>query len=109
MFEAVGIYSKETTHSAHKQSVRHAELRDVEETQIRRAGHWNIDALTGVYLPREFMRSIAGFPKKEKGYFLSCAQEIPDKTLYLKIWPEANVWLNHMEFYHSSKKDNKMI
>ena len=37
MFQAVGIYSKEKTHSAHKQSVRHAELDGILETQIRQA------------------------------------------------------------------------
>src|SRR5205823_4358490 len=41
MFQAVGIHSKEKTHSARKQSVRHAELSGVKETQIRRAGRWN--------------------------------------------------------------------
>jgi len=69
MFQVVGIRSKEKTHSARKQSVRHAELGGVAESQIRRAGRWNTDAMTGVYLsylPRAFMRSIAGFPQRER-------------------------------------------
>ena len=112
MFEAVGIYSKEITHSACKQSVRHAELGGIEETQIRWADCWNIDVLTGAYLSylsHGFMRSIAGFLKKGKDYFLPHAQEILDKTLCSKIWLEADVWLNHMKSYHPSKEDNKVI
>ena len=81
MFEGVGIHTKEKTHSPRKQSVRHAELAGVPEAQIRRAGRWGTDAMTGVYLsylPRGFMRSIAGFPQQGKTYFLPRAQEIPD-------------------------------
>jgi hypothetical protein len=50
MFHGVGIHSKEEAHSARKQSVRPAELDGVKETQIRRAGRWNTDAITGAYL-----------------------------------------------------------
>jgi len=50
MFRAVGIHAKEKPHSARKQSVRHAELSGVEETQIRQAGRGNTDAITGAYL-----------------------------------------------------------
>ena len=88
MFQGVGIYSKEKTHSARKQSVRHAELSGVKETQIRRAGRWNTDAMTGAYLsylPRAFMQSIAGFLKEGKGYFLPCVLEVPEEAFYLKI------------------------
>ena len=84
MFQGVGIHAKEKTHSAQKQSVRHAELAGVSETQIRRAGRWNTDAMTGVYLsylPRGFMRSIAGFPQEGKAYFLPRAQEMPEEAL----------------------------
>jgi hypothetical protein len=49
MFQGVGIHSKETTHSPRKQSARHAELGGVSESQIRRAGRWNTDAMTGLY------------------------------------------------------------
>ncbi len=112
MFDGVGIHSKEITHCPRKEAARHAELGGVKETQIRRAGRWNADALTGAYLsylPREYMRAIAGWPKEGKGYFLPRAQEIPDETLCSKIWPEADVWLDHMESYHPSKEDNKVV
>ena len=112
MFQGVGIHSKEKTHSARKQSVRHAELSGVKETQIRRAGRWNTDAMTGAYLsylPRAFMRSIAGFPKEGKGYFLPRAREVPEEALYSKIWPEADVWLKRMETYHLDRADNEVV
>jgi hypothetical protein len=50
MFQGVGIHSQEITHSPRKQSPRHAKLNGVEETQIRRARHWNTDTITGAYL-----------------------------------------------------------
>jgi hypothetical protein len=43
------------------------------------------------YLPREFMRSIAGHPKTGKGYFLPRAREVPGQALYSKIWPETDL------------------
>ena len=112
MFRGVGINSKEKTHSARKQSARHAELSGVEEAQIRRAGRWNTDAMTGAYLsylPRAFMRSIAGFPKEGKGYFLPRAQEMPGDALCSKIWPETDIWLRCMEAYHPDRADNKVV
>ena len=112
MFQGVGIHSKEKTQSARKQSARHAELDGVQEAQIRRAGRWNTDAMTGAYLsylPRAFIRSIAGFPKEGKGYFLPRAREIPAAALYSKIWPEADVWLERMEAYRSDRADNEVV
>ena len=61
------------------------------------------------YLPRAFIRSIAGFPKEGKGYFLPHAQEIPPAGLYLKIWPETDVWLERMEAYRPNKADNEVV
>lgn len=112
MFQGVGINAKEKTHSARKQSARHAELSGVEEAQIRRAGRWNTDAMTGAYLsylPRGFMRAIAGFPKDGKGYFLPRAQEVPEKALWAKVWPEADMWLQRMESYNPDRADNEVV
>ena len=112
MFQGVGIQSKETTHLPRKQAPRHAELGGVPESQIRRAGRWNTDAMTGAYLsylPRGFMRSIAGFPQEGKGYFLPRAREMPDEALCAKIWPEADVWLERMEAYHPDRTDNEVV
>ena len=112
MFQGVGIHAKEKTHGPRKQSVRYAELRGVSEAQIRRAGRWNTDAMTGVYLsylPRKFMRSIAGWPQRGNGYFLPRAQMIPDEALCAQIWPEVDVWLERMEAYHPDRTDNEVV
>jgi hypothetical protein len=112
MFQGVVIHSKEKTNSARKQSVRHTELDGAQETQIRRAGRWNTDAMMGAYLsylPRAFIRSIAGFPKEGKGYFLSRAHETPPPALCSKIWPEADAWLERMEAYRPDRPDNKVV
>src|SRR5277367_6020493 len=112
MFQAVGIHMKEKTHCPRKQAPRLAEIRGVPEAQIRRAGRWNTDAMTGVYLsylPRAFMRSIAGFPQRGNAYFLPRAQEIPDEALCARIWPEVDVWLERMEAYHPDRTDNEVV
>ena len=61
------------------------------------------------YLPRAFMRSIAGFPKEGKGYFLPRAREVPEEALCSKIWPETDVWLKRMETYHPDRADNEVV
>src|SRR5436190_17227337 len=61
------------------------------------------------YLPRAFIRSIAGFPKEGKGYFLPRAQETPPAGLCSKIWPETDVWLERMEAYRPDKADNEVV
>ena len=43
------------------------------------------------YLPRAFIRLIAGFLKEGKGYFLPRAREVLEEALYLRIWPKTNV------------------
>ena len=71
-----------------------------------------MDAIIGAYLsylPRVFMRLIASFPKKGKGYFLPRTREVPEEVLYLKIWPKTDVWLKYMETYHPERADNKII
>ena len=80
--------------------------------QIRRAGRWKTDAMTGAYLsylPRAFMRSIAGIPKEGKGSFLPRAQEVPEEALCSRIWPETDVWLRRMETYHPDRTDNEVV
>jgi len=68
--------------------------------------------MTGAYFsypPRAFIRSIAGFPKKKKGYFLPRARETPAGALCSKVWPEADVWLERMEAYRPGRADNDVV
>ncbi|HTP57855.1 MAG TPA: hypothetical protein VMM82_02995, partial [Spirochaetia bacterium] len=112
MFTAVGIRSRELTHSRRKKAAQHAELLDVPEAEIRRAGRWNTDVMTSVYLshlPRRFMRSIAGWPQEGKGYFLPRAQETPEEALCSRIWPGVDVWMERMEAYDPDRDDNEVV
>ena len=61
------------------------------------------------YLLCVFMRSIAGFPKEGKGYFLPHTQEMLEEALYLKIWPETDIWLKYIEAYYLDRANNKVI
>src|SRR2546429_7538194 len=68
--------------------------------------------MTGVYLsylPRGFIRAIAGFPQEGKAYFLPRAQEMPEEALCTQIWPETDVWLQCMEAYHPDRTDNEVV
>ena len=112
MFCAVSINVNEITHIERKQSVRHAELLGVPDTQNRRAGRWGTDVMTGVYLsqlPRQFMRSTAGWPQEGKAYFLPRAQELPEEALCSRIWPEVDRWLKRMESFHPDRDDNEVV
>jgi Centromere DNA-binding protein complex CBF3 subunit, domain 2 len=107
-----GILWQEKTLMGRKQSVRHAELNNVAEAGVRRPGRWKTEAMTeiyGSYLPRGFMRSMAGLPKKGKGYFLPRAREVPGEGLCSKIWPEVDVWLERMEAFHPDRADNEVF
>jgi len=71
-----------------------------------------MDVITGAYLsylPRAFIRSITGFLKEGKGYFLPYAREVLEKALCLKIWPKTNVWLKRIETYYLDRANNKVI
>jgi hypothetical protein len=64
MFSDANVMSLKKTHAGRSQEAKHAELKDVNSAQVRRAGRWNSDALTNcclVHLPRKFMQSMVGF------------------------------------------------
>jgi hypothetical protein len=108
IFQKVGIHSKEKTHSNRKQSV----LSGAPEAQIRPPEHGSDDGCLPqlrTALPCAFMRSIAGFPKEGKGYFLPCTQEMPGEALCSKVWPEADKLVERMESYHPDKADNDIL
>jgi hypothetical protein len=103
MFQEAEVYSKEKAHSARIQSVRHAELGGVSELKIRRTGRWNTDAMTEFYvsyLPRGFIRSIAGFPQEGKVYLLPSPR---GRSLCTQIRSETDVWLQRIEAYHPDR------
>jgi hypothetical protein len=80
LFVGAGIQSTKKTHATRKQAARHAEIDGVKESQIRRAGRWNNDTISGVYLtslPRKFMRKMAGFREEGGHFFLPRARIEP--------------------------------
>ena len=59
LFKAINLPAQKKTHLRRSQGAKQAELDGVGESQIRRAGQWNRDALTNCYLaqlPRKFLR-----------------------------------------------------
>ncbi|KAF2178737.1 hypothetical protein K469DRAFT_802592, partial [Zopfia rhizophila CBS 207.26] len=50
MFTEANVTSLKKTHAGRSQGAKHAELKGVNEGQIRRAGRWNNDVLTSCYL-----------------------------------------------------------
>jgi Centromere DNA-binding protein complex CBF3 subunit, domain 2/Transcriptional activator of glycolytic enzymes len=96
-FDAIGVCSSKKTHAGRAQGAKHAELARVSEDQIRRAGRWNHDALSGCYLshiPRDFVRSTAGFASGGQGdYFVPRAMVQPPLSLVEALWPWVDQWL----------------
>ena len=58
MFTGAGVTLLKKTHAGRSQGAKHAELKGVNEGQIRRVGRWNSDALTNCYL-RKTLPAIA--------------------------------------------------
>ena len=67
-----------------------AELAGASEDQIRRLGRWNNQSMENCYLtslPREAIRSLAGFPPAQGSFFLPRATVEPPDSLKRLIFP----------------------
>ena len=98
-FKAVGINAKAKTHVTRGSGTRMAEIGGASEDQIRRLGRWSNSALEGCYLtalPREAMRSLAGFPPGSS-YYLPRAAVLPEEALLEKVFPDVDRWLQAQE------------
>jgi hypothetical protein len=97
IFKGADLMSLKKTHAGRAQGAKQAELSGVSESQIRRAGRWNSDALSNCYLsnlPREFIRSMAGFePHGQGNYYLPRAKVEPPQSLLRTVWPWVDEWL----------------
>lgn len=103
-FTACKITSSKKTHLARGAAARMADLQGVNESEIRRMGRWNNSSMNGAYLtglPREIMRSLAGFPQKGM-FFLQRNTVEPCQELQSKVFPLASVWL---EKIHSDQAE----
>src|SRR5271155_2579030 len=108
MFTGANVTSLKKTHAGRSQGAKHAELKGVNEGQIRRAGRWNSDALTNCYLthlPRKLMRSMAGFsPSIQGNFYLPRAKTLPPRSLEQAVWPFIDEWLAW--FYSYANNNN---
>ena len=97
VYDGAGLHALKKTHAGRKEGSQTAEMAGVDETYIRRAGHWNSDAMTNCYLnsiARPFVRGMAGFePNKTGNYFLPRAKVDPPETLVRAVWPWVDQWL----------------
>lgn len=93
--EAVGIKSKAKTHIGRGSGARMADLAGASEAQIRRMGRWNNQAMEKCYLtslPREFMRTLAGFEPCRGSFFLARSSVEPPISLMRQVFPQVEMW-----------------
>ncbi|OJD09910.1 hypothetical protein ACJ73_10022, partial [Blastomyces percursus] len=82
VFNRTGLIALEKTHAGRANGVRTAELAGVSDSQIRRAGRWNNDALSQSYLtnlPRKFVH----------GPWLASIPTLRGGSIFLGPWFES--------------------
>jgi hypothetical protein len=82
------------THASRGAGARQAEIAGATEAQIRRLGNWNSNTMENCYLsnlPRDAMRSLAGFSAKQNDYYLRRAVLEPPISLQKKIFPQVEI------------------
>jgi hypothetical protein len=93
--KCVGINSKAKNHVGRGSGARMADLAGASEAQIRRLGRWNNEVTEKCYLtslPREAMRTLAGFEPAKGSYFLARAHADPPLGLQEKVFPQIQGW-----------------
>ena len=90
VYAPLGLAYSKVTHAGRGSGTKYAELLNIHEDQIRRAAHWNSDAMHKGYLttlPREFMRGMAGFDPKHPGtYHIARSAITPPSELLSAFW-----------------------
>lgn len=97
------------THLGRAEGAKFADVAGVDESHVRRAGHWRSDALTRSYLtnlPRPFMRAMAGFKQESSdSYWLPrAATEVP-YSVERKLLPWVDPWLD----WHEGRIDHPPV
>ncbi|SAL95150.1 hypothetical protein [Absidia glauca] len=85
-----GIWPNKKTHINCGLSDRMAGNVSANVDQTRRQGRWNNVAINGAYLtnlPRELVRSMAGFPTYDRFFYLAHAALNPPTSLSKKLFP----------------------
>ncbi|ETP36757.1 hypothetical protein F442_15373 [Phytophthora nicotianae P10297] len=91
-----GIRSKAKTHVGRGSGSRMADLGGASESQIRRLGRWNNQSMEKCYLtslPREAMRTLAGFDSSRGSYFVARASAEPPHS---DLNPSHPLWRHHI-------------
>ena len=99
-FQYAGIFSQKKTHIGRSAGAKMAELKEISEDQIRRAGRWNQEQMVGCYLnslPRKFMRIMAGHSPQMGCFEIHRADIMPPDILLSMIWPQLNTWKDCFE------------
>jgi hypothetical protein len=90
-----GIRSNKKTHINCGSSARLAGDVCANVDQIRRQGRWNTTTINGAYLtklPREWVRSMAGFPSYVRFFYPARATLNPPTSLCKKLFPAIGEW-----------------
>ena len=99
VYSPLGLTYSKVTHAGRGSGTKYAELKGIQEDQIRRAAHWTTDSMHKGYLtslPREFMRGMAGFDPKHPGtYHIARAAVTLSSELLSSFWPSLDKWLKH--------------
>ncbi|SAM02712.1 hypothetical protein [Absidia glauca] len=85
-----GIRSNKKTHINCGSSARMEGNVCANVDQIRRQGRWNNTTISGAYLtnlPRELVRSMAGFPTFGRFFYIALAALNPPTSLRKKLFP----------------------
>jgi hypothetical protein len=99
-FREIGLSTKAKTHAARGSGARMAELAGASEDQIRRLGRWNNQSMENCYLtslPREAIRTLAGFPPSQGSFFLHRSAIDPPLALKQMIFPAVEQTLQHIK------------
>jgi hypothetical protein len=94
MLDALGVKSEVKTHMGRGTGSQMADVLGASETDIRRSGRWNQQAVSCYLtsLPRETMRTLAGFPKDRGHFYIPRAAVEPPESLKEMIFPDLSKW-----------------
>ncbi len=94
MLYSLGIKSNVKTHMGRGTGASMADVRGASEPDIRRSGRWNQEAVSCylTLLPRETMRTLAGFPKDSGNFYIARSILEPPSCLLEQVFPEVTEW-----------------
>jgi hypothetical protein len=99
-FEKLGMNFSAVTHIGRKSASNMADCLGAPVESIRRAGRWNTETVTNVYmsaLPKDTMRLLAGFTADGNSYYLSRASIDPPPELLQRIFPKIEALLEQQQ------------